>query len=179
MNTKEGVIVIAGASKGLGRELAFRVLENNYSVALIARESKELQDLYGTLKNKYAKQSISIHPTDLTDTDKVHQTFNSIIKEHKKIRALTNCAATWTGGKSVKQLSYDDMNQSILKNFFVAFNAIKAMVDLPLEAICKPAAIINVGATASIRGSKNCSAFAVAKGALRLLSQSLAKEVGP
>jgi short-subunit dehydrogenase len=37
--------------------------------------------------------------------------------------------------------------------------------------------IINVGATASLRGSANNAAFFVAKSALRTFSQSLAKEV--
>lgn len=35
------------------------------------------------------------------------------------------------------------------------------------------------GATASIRGSANCAAFATGKFALRALSQSLAREFGP
>ena len=71
------------------------------------------------------------------------------------------------------------MSHSITQNFFVAFNTIKAMLDLPRNIIDKPAVIVNVGATASLRGGKNCSAFAVAKGALRQLSQSLARELGP
>lgn len=39
--------------------------------------------------------------------------------------------------------------------------------------------IINVGATASTRGGVQTSPFSVAKSALRIYSQSLAKELGP
>ena len=39
--------------------------------------------------------------------------------------------------------------------------------------------IIFTGATASLRGGKGYSAFSGAKGALRMLAQSMARELGP
>ena len=42
MSFNKRVIVIAGASRGLGRELAFKAYENHYPVALVARNKKEL-----------------------------------------------------------------------------------------------------------------------------------------
>jgi hypothetical protein len=42
-----------------------------------------------------------------------------------------------------------------------------------------PPTLIFTGATASVKGSALCSAFATGKWALRALSQSLAKEFGP
>lgn len=92
---------------------------------------------------------------------------------------MVNCAAIWTGGKTVKELSADAMQQSISFNFFTAFNTVKALLNLPENVLQKPLSIINIGATASLRGSKKCSAFAVAKGALRQFSQSLARELWP
>lgn len=178
MNIQDGAIIIAGASRGLGRELAYKAYESNYPVALLARNKAELADLRGEL-NKINNITVSIHAVDLANPRKTQETFNDIAKIHKKVRGLVNCAATWTGGKEVRDISADDMNQSIMLNFFTAFNSIKAMLNLSTEVIQKPAAIINVGATASLRGSKKCAAFAVAKGALRQLSQSLARELWP
>jgi len=180
MILQNGTIVIAGASKGLGNELAKKAYEANYSIALIARDASELRKLHNRIKKtKNKNTNISIHPVDLTNSEKTQAVFHEIIEQHKIIRALVNCVATWTGGKTVKELSIDEMQNSITMNFFTAFNTIKAMLKLPDEAIQKPASIINVGATASLRGSKKCAAFAVAKGALRQLSQSLARELWP
>ena len=178
MQKQDGVIVIAGASKGLGHELACKAYEMHYPIALIARNESGLMSVRD---NIHANEDISIstHAVDLIDFAQTQKAFKEIASQHKKIRALVNCAATWTGGKTVKELSHEEMNQSIMLNFFTAFNAIKAMLDLPEEALQKPAAIINVGATASLRGSKMFAAFAVAKGALRQLSQSLARELWP
>jgi short-subunit dehydrogenase len=178
MMAQDGVIVIAGASKGLGRELACKAYEMHYPIALIARDKSGLISLRDKIQAD-ENIPISTHAVDLTDFNQTQAAFTEIASQHKKIRALVNCAATWTGGKTVRELSSDEMNQSIMLNFFTAFNAIKAMLNLQAENLQKPSAIINVGATASLRGSKKCAAFAVAKGALRQLSQSLARELWP
>lgn len=174
----KGVIIIAGASTGLGQELASGAYRRGYPVALIARNLAELNKLQKELQTNDGLY-VSVHKVDLIDPNKTNRVFSDIANQHKRIFGLVNCAATWTGGRSVKQLSAEDMQQSIALNFFTAFNSIKAMMDLPSETIQKPAAIINIGATASLRGSKGCAAFAVAKGALRQLSQSMARELWP
>lgn len=124
-------------------------------------------------------QHVSIHAIDLLDRQKTNTEFNIIANTHKKIRALVICAATWTGGKEVKQVDINEIQQSLDLNFFTTFNAVKAMLNLSSDYLTQPTAIINIGATASLRGSKNCSTFAVAKGALRQFSQSLARELWP
>src|SRR3990167_3875974 len=179
MSLHKDVIIVAGATRGLGRELARQAYVRGYPLALLARNLAELTELQKILQTNHSSH-VSIHAVNLSDANNTHEAFKNIVKAHKKIFALVNCAATWTGGKSVEQLSAADMHESIMLNFFSAFNPIKSMLDfLPADVICKPAAIVNVGATASLRGSKNCSAFAVAKGALRQLSQSLARELWP
>ena len=100
MKTQTGVIVIAGASKGLGRELALKAHENNFPIALLARNMKELQELREVLQEKNSDQQVSIHSVNIADLSKTYEVFNDIVTEHSKIRALVNCAATWTGGES-------------------------------------------------------------------------------
>lgn len=176
MLAEKGVVIVAGATKGLGRELAIQAYNLNYPLALIARNAIELEKLQTELAKPNGSY-ISTHAVDLTDAIGTTSVFKSIAEKHKKIFALVNCAATWTGGKKVKELSANDMLNSLQLNFFSAFNPIQSMLSLPADILQKPAAIINIGATASLRGSKSCSAFAVGKGALRQLSQSLAREL--
>lgn len=178
MSLGKGVVIISGATKGLGLELAVQAYCMDYPLALIARNMEDLEKLRLEIM-KSDSPLISVHAVDLSDAAKTSSVFKEIAEKHKKIFALVNCAATWTGGKKVKELSANDMLNSLQLNFFSAFNPIQSMLSLPLDIIQKPASIVNVGATASLRGSKSCSAFAVAKGALRQLSQSLARELGP
>ena len=84
MKTQNGVMIIAGASKGLGRELALRSSENNFPVALLARNLSELKELSDLLKASNHEQHISIHTVDLADIRKTYEIFNDIVKEHSK-----------------------------------------------------------------------------------------------
>ncbi len=177
MSLGKGVVIISGATKGLGRELAVQAYSMDYPLALIARNIEDLERLRLEIMREDGPL-ISVHAVDLSDAAKTSNVFKEIAETHSKIFALVNCAATWTGGKKVKELSANDMLNSLQLNFFSAFNPIQSMLSLPVDVIQKPSSIINVGATASLRGSKSCSAFAVAKGALRQLSQSLARELG-
>ena len=177
MSLRNGVVIIAGATKGLGREIAVQAYNLNCPLALIARNMEDLERLRLEVERPDGPL-ISVHAVDLTDATRTSNVFKEIAKKHKKVFALVNCAATWTGGRKVKELSANDMLNSLQLNFFSAFNPIQSMLSLPVDILQKPASIINVGATASLRGSKSCSAFAVAKGALRQLSQSLARELG-
>lgn len=173
-----GVIVITGASNGLGRELASYIYKKTIPLALIARNKLELDTIKASLDDSACNESVTIHSIDLTKSEEVNSCFDNILNIHKRIRALINCAATWTGGKSVKELSIENIHDSLMLNFFSCLHPIKALLSIPKEFICDPTTIINIGATASLRGAKNCSAFAIAKGALRQLSQCLAKELG-
>jgi short-subunit dehydrogenase len=74
---------------------------------------------------------------------------------------------------------WKDVLRSFRLNFLSAFHATKEVLHAWEQSQRGPLCIINIEATASLRGGKNSAAFAIAKGALRSFSQSLAKEMGP
>jgi NAD(P)-dependent dehydrogenase (short-subunit alcohol dehydrogenase family) len=179
MKKSKGVFVITGAGRGLGRSLAVEAIADGYPVALLARTRSEIESLREELaKNKEGIQ-VSAHVVDLTDSAAVQNTFEEVEKTHGSIATLVNNAATWTGGKQVKDLTREDLERSLALNFFSAFNPTREVLAHWEKLPADGRTIINVGATASLRGGKGTSAFCVAKGALRSLSQSLAKEAGP
>lgn len=177
----QGTFVITGASRGLGREVAKQAFERGFSVALIARTEGDLKKAEAEITNTSAKrdQMVSTHKCDLAKTDQVQKVFQDISKIHKNIRGLVNNAGTWTGGKRLEQLTREDIQASLDLNFFSAFNAAKAVLDLHKKGKGKDLSIVNIGATSSLQGWEDVSAFCLAKGALRSFSQSLAREMGP
>ncbi|MCB0356402.1 MAG: SDR family oxidoreductase [Bdellovibrionales bacterium] len=172
----EKTVIISGASRGLGRNLAVHCSQSGYNLALIARSQEELESLRDELGKKSA---VTIHPCDLTNEGDVSIAFESIRSSHKHIHSLVNCAATWTGGKSVLDLTSEDVERSFQLNFYSAFRCIKETLKIWQEQNCDELHIINAGATASLRGGKNTCAFALAKSSLRILTQSIAREMGP
>jgi len=173
-----GAFVITGGSRGLGAALAEKAYSLGFPVALIARGKADLEKTKDEILKKFgSKTMLSIHAVDLTDEKKTAKTFDEIRSIHQSLRVLVNNAGTWTGGKSIQELTHEDVQDSLDLNFFAAFNATKAL--LANHKSGDSLSIINIGATASLRGAARTSAFAVAKSALRAFSQSLARELGP
>lgn len=169
-------VIIAGASKGLGRNLAVHCANKSYDLALLARSEAELESLKSEMGDDV---NVTIHPCDLTNQNAVQECFDSIQSSHKSVHALVNCAATWTGGKSVLELSAEEIERSFQLNFYSAFHCIQQALSIWQSQNGKELHIINAGATASLRGGKNTCAFALAKSSLRILTQSIAREMGP
>lgn len=176
MDTKYA-FVVTGASQGLGAVLASEAFKKGFPVALIGRDKVKLEKVKGELSALDKNKKVSIHSGDLTDEDSSIEIFQEIEKLHGGISVLVNNAGIWTGGKTVMDLSRLDIQKSLDLNFFTAFNATKEVLDLrkPERDLC----IINIGATSSLQGWDNVAAFSLGKGALRIFSQSLAREMGP
>lgn len=175
---KPGVFIVTGASQGLGSVIAARAHKKGFSVALIGRSEKKLKQVEKEISGiSKGKEKVSSHVVDLTNEKEVRAVFRSIQDIHGPIRALINNAGTWTGGKTIEELTADDLRSSLDLNFFSAFNATKAFLDLKSRSA--ELSIVNIGATSSLQGWGNVSAFCIAKNALRVFSQSLARELGP
>ena len=161
--------IIAGASKGTGRELAEIAAEKGHQVAAIARSEKLLNPLK---ENK----NTTTYALDLTEAAHVDNAFKEIARQWGGPTTLVHTAATWTGGKSVRELSTNDFKTAMDLNFYSALNPISSFLKFFKYSTDRPNTIIVFGATASLRGGKNCAAFAVPKCSLRYLCQSLARE---
>lgn len=173
-------IIIAGASQGVGGNLAQHLINKGYGVILLARNQERLNLIQSDLKTKHENASIQVHPIDLTDAEATSRLFEKIASSNEgKIAGLINCASTWTGGISIHEISSEKMLEAMKLNYFTYFNPIKALISLPENALSKPLNIVNLGATASTRGGNKMAAFAVPKSAVRILSQSLARELAP
>ncbi len=174
------VVVVTGASQGLGKSIARLAAQRGYPVALLARNAEKLNAVADQIRTLHPDSKVSLHPVDLTREADVHSVFKHIAQTHGPLGALINNAGTWTGGKEVGQMTTEFLRHSLDQNFFSAFHCIQETLELRRSrAEEHPLTIVNIGATASLRGGKKSSAFAIAKSALRILSQSLAKEMGP
>ena len=117
--------------------------------------------------------------TQLFDTIKRHDWGKS--GEKSEIRA-----ALWnpSGGafKTFLEVTEEEVNDSVQTNIVAAFafsrQAILTFQENEVDEKGRRGTLLFTGATASIRGNVNTSAFAIGKHGLRALSQSLAKEFG-
>ena len=155
-------IIIAGASKGVGKKL-IEHFKNDHILALARSFDSSCVD---TETIKYIK-------CDLTNFSEL----KSVIDNHfEKVDLLINCAATWTGGNKVRDIDPVSMHKSLELNFFSVFNPTKICLEKNYSKD-RPLKIINLGATASTRGGDSVFEFAAGKSLVRIMSQSIAREM--
>jgi NAD(P)-dependent dehydrogenase (short-subunit alcohol dehydrogenase family) len=159
-------LLVAGAGTGLGRAVAQRFAAEGYSIALAARNAERLQSLASQVKGSKPFTS------DLTDESSVIELFNKV----GPVDVVAFIAAARVQGPFAEVKAQDFENvwrQSAYSGFLVGREAARRM--LPR----KHGSVIFTGASASVRGRPNFAAFTAAKGALRQMAQSMAKELGP
>ena len=162
-------MLVAGAGQGLGKSVARRFAREGYAVALAARNAERLSHLACEL-------GASAFPADLAVETEVGKLFREVETRLGPIEAVAFIAATRVQGPFA-QLAAEDFErvwrQSCLSGFLVGREAARSM--LPR----KRGSIIFTGASGSTRGRAQFAAFAAAKGGLRFMAQSMARELGP
>jgi NAD(P)-dependent dehydrogenase (short-subunit alcohol dehydrogenase family) len=162
-------LLVAGAGQGLGKAMAKRFVREGYAVALAARNEERLSSLASEL-------DASAFPADLTSESQVANLFKQVEARLGAIEAVAFIAATRVQGAFAELSAADFENvwrQSCLSGFLVGREAARTM--LPRAR----GSVIFTGASGSTRGRAHFAAFAAAKGGLRFMAQSMARELGP
>jgi len=115
MTFKGKTVVIAGASRGLGLELARGFAKEGAHVVLLARNQSKLADVARELESTGA--SVSMLGCDVTKQDEVQLSMASIIRELTTIDVLVNNAGTIQVGP-VEHMSLDDFADAMAVHFW-------------------------------------------------------------
>lgn len=94
MSLKDKVVVITGASSGLGAMLAKKVATEGAKIALVARSEEKLQQLKQTIESNSGKTSLFV--CDIRNLPQVQKTVKDIISHFGNIDTLINNAGIWT-----------------------------------------------------------------------------------
>ncbi|KAL3481270.1 hypothetical protein BJX99DRAFT_181685 [Aspergillus californicus] len=172
--------IIAGVGPGTGASIA-RKFAQAYSVVVLARNPANYDPLVNEI-NSSGGNALGVS-ADLSDSSSVKSAFEKISQQHK---GSPLAAAVFNSGggfvrKPFLELTEEEFGNGFRSQGIGAFNFAQNTLPLLQQAtgLTHPPTLILTGATASIKGSANFSAFATGKFALRALAQSLAREFGP
>ena len=87
------VVVITGASSGLGRQMAEGFASNGASLAVLARRVERLEELKKELEEKYHVEVLPVQ-CDVTDSDSINTAAEEVEKHFGKVDVLINCAGS-------------------------------------------------------------------------------------
>lgn len=167
------VVALVGVGPGLGAALARRFAQG-YAVAIIARKAEYLKSLAAELRATGA-QVLEV-PADIGDRAQVEAAFTLIREQLGLPEVLLYNAGSGTFG-TITDITPEQYEDSWRVNAYGAFLSAKAVVP---DLIARGrGVIVFTGATAGVKAGPKSVAFGPAKFALRGLTQSLARDLGP
>jgi NAD(P)-dependent dehydrogenase (short-subunit alcohol dehydrogenase family) len=164
------VCAVVGVGPGNGAAFGRAMSAKGYQVALLARNADYLEDLAAEIDGAKGIRC------DVTDPESVEQAFASIRNELGHVEVLFYNAGSGQFGDfdaTTPEAMQGSWNVNVLGLFHCAKQVTGPMIDKGSGDI------VVTGATASLRGGANFTAFASAKAGQRSLAQSLARYLGP
>jgi len=169
---KGQIALITGASRGIGREIAWRLVRADCDVILLARSGDELSELAMEIKTA-GREAMAI-PTNLRDGAQVQRAVEKALRYFGRIDILINNAGLWHYG-SAHELSIEDWDEMFDVNVRGTFLATKFV--LPSMLARGRGHIVNIVSVSGLIGEADASGYNATKWAVRGFSQSLLKEV--
>ena len=163
------VIWITGASSGIGKALALKFANENWSVAISARRENILKEISESHEN------IKSFPLDVTDQAKCKEVFEQIKSHYGDVDICFFSTGTWNPKKE-KDIDVEQIENVFKVNFFGTVNSIKAVEEYFKN---KNGGIITiVSSIAGYRGLPNSTGYGPSKSALNNLAESLYFDFG-
>jgi short-subunit dehydrogenase len=122
---RDRILLVTGASRGIGRRVAMTLAERGAKLAITARTVRELESLAASLEPTGAE--IMIAPADLTDPASRTKLIGDVVARFGGLDGLCNCAGVCSFGEF--STSREAINRSVLEiNFFAPIELIRAAV---------------------------------------------------
>src|SRR6516225_1074278 len=173
-NIEGKVVVITGASSGLGEATARLLSAQDASVVLGARRIDRLRALADELSRRGGK-ALAV-PTDVIQCDQVKRLVDAAVQTYGRIDVMINNAGLMPQAL-LERLKIDEWNQMIDVNIKGVLYGIAAA--LPHMKQQKAGHFINVSSVAGHRVGPGFAVYAATKHAVRALSEGLRQEVKP
>jgi 3-oxoacyl-[acyl-carrier protein] reductase len=173
------VVVVTGASTGLGRAIAVQTAEQGAEAVVInyARSADEAQETARQVEAQGAK-AVLVRGDVADDGD--CRRIAAAAEPFGRIDALFNNAGTTTFAAhgDMDAVSGDDFLRLYAVNVVGAFQMVRACRAL-LESGERPGAVVNTASIAGVTGIGSSVPYAASKGALTTMTLSLARALAP
>jgi NAD(P)-dependent dehydrogenase (short-subunit alcohol dehydrogenase family) len=161
---KETIILITGASSGIGKACAGYLAAKGFTVYGASRKPVETTDVIRFLQ------------MDVTQPATVQKAVQTIIDAHGKIDVLINSAGMGIGG-AVELATPEEIRQQMETNFMGTVNVCTAV--LPHMRVARNGKIINISSLAGAMAIPFQGFYAASKFAIEGYSEALSMEVQP
>lgn len=168
----EKVIIITGASSGIGRQCAITCSKFGAKVALLGRNEERLKETLSYMDNAELHVICSI---DLTNVENVPNVIKDIVSKLGRVDGLINCAGISTT-LPLKMMTEEKILDFFSTNVFSSFNITKEVVRLA-NFSKDGGSVIFLSSIMALVGESGKCLYSATKGALLSGAKSLACEL--
>lgn len=172
-NVENKVVVITGASSGIGLATAMKLAETRAIVVLVARDQEKLEEAKRQVESVGGRAFT--YSADVTSMESCDQLIDDILRDHGQIDVLVNNA-----GRSIRRgvsAAYDrfhDYERTMQLNYFGALRLIMRV--LPHFEKRRTGQVINISSIGVLTNAPRFSAYVASKAALDAFSRCAAAE---
>ena len=174
MDWQDKVVLITGASSGIGRALAIELARRGAAVGLLARREDLLREVAEEIETQGGK-AIAL-PADVTDAGAVRAAVGALRNEFGPIDLLIANAGVGATIAADK-LESEGSSKVFSVNVIGAVNSVTAVIPQMIERGCGQLAVIS--SLAAYRGLPKSAAYCASKAAVSALFESLRLDLQP
>lgn len=174
MTLNNQVVLITGASSGIGQDIAYEVASRQANVVLVARRKERLEQLSQELKARYGSQVLVIE-ADLSQSSAIERVVADTIQYFGRIDILMS-GAGYGQFTSALQVQYEDIVRQFQVNTFAMMYLAK-LVSLQMLEQQEGGKIYFIASIAGKISTPNASVYGATKAAMISYANALRLEL--
>ncbi len=160
--------LIAGASSGIGAEVATQLSNEDNCVILVSRRKEQLEEL-----SKRTKGKSIIIPADLTSEEDIQKVYETIEQDNIKLSGMVYTAGICFS-KTIKTVTMQDLENMFRINLFGFHEMCKGFYSTKHSE--KGSSIVGISSYAARSCETGMSTYSMTKEAMNVLVKIMAKE---
>ncbi|MCB1855198.1 MAG: SDR family oxidoreductase [Halieaceae bacterium] len=169
----KGMVLVTGASRGIGAELAKQFAQGGHDLVLVARNAGQLLELATAIRDDYGRWATTV-ALDLGEPGAAQKLYQQLRREDIEIDVLVNNAGLLDNGEFTA-IPMGDHLQLINLNIAV-LTALTHQFLAPMRARGS-GRILNVASLASLQPVPNLAVYAASKAYVLSLTEALSEEL--
>jgi len=171
------VILITGASRGIGAELAMELAKEKHTVLLVSRDQNKIQHISDECNRISGVECAHTLPFDINDLDHNGDGIRALVRKYaEKIDVIVNNAGHVVR-KPFEEITPSEVSTMFRANLYAPGNLVRIL--LPFLRKSEHAHVVNITSMGGFQGSvkfKGLSYYSASKAALAVLTECLAEE---
>ena len=168
------LIVVTGGTKGIGRAIIERFLQEDFDCVTCARNQSELKEMESQIRSSFPKAKLHVMQTDMSVKEQVMAFADYVLKLNREVHVLVNNAGYFVPG-SITTEKEGTLESMIDANLYSAYHITRGLAGKMKEN--RKGHIFNMCSIASIKAYDNGGSYAISKFAMLGFSKCLREEL--